>query len=161
MSESGDTEDIHSQNESSIRWFNMPEERYRSWGSDSSNGFVVMVIHSRKKTELKVAVAKLPMKINGRQTSVCIDSGSPISIFTIGVVEENTGHHRSETNGLLSWQNNDQAKIKVIGYNQSRLSIVRRDLMSSLGLQLIQKTLGENVKSIQGEQDVAETLGEE
>ena len=45
---------------------------------------VVMAIKSRKENELKVAGAKLPIRINGKQTSVWIDSGSPISIFTVG-----------------------------------------------------------------------------
>ena len=44
-----------------------------------------------------------------------------------------------------------EAKIKVIG--GSRPSIVGRELMSSHGLQLIQKTPGENLTSIQREQD--------
>ena len=38
----------------------------------------------KKNAELRVTGAKYPIKINGRKTSVCIDSGSPISIFTIG-----------------------------------------------------------------------------
>ena len=43
-----------------------------------------MSIRSKNRTELKVAGAKLPIAINGKKTSVWIDSGSPMSIFTIG-----------------------------------------------------------------------------
>ena len=42
------------------------------------------VYQSRKATELKVAGAHLSVKINGRATRVWIDSGCPISNFTVG-----------------------------------------------------------------------------
>ena len=45
---------------------------------------MVMAVRAKKNADLHVAGAKLPTKINGRKTSVGIDSGPPISIFTIG-----------------------------------------------------------------------------
>ena len=50
-----------------------------------------MAIKSRRETELKVAGAQLPIKINGRQTNVWIDSGSPISIFRVGELKQTLG----------------------------------------------------------------------
>ena len=50
-----------------------------------------MAINSRKETELKVAGARLPIKLNGKQTNFWIDSGSPISIFTVGELKRTLG----------------------------------------------------------------------
>ena len=134
-----------------------------------------MAIKPRKETELKVAGARLPIKVNGKQTNVWIDSGSPISIFTIGELKRTLGtagvnvkapapeddEFRDygniplrllgtvdvslETNG---WVTN--ANIRVIG--GSRPSIIGRDLMPNLKLQIVQKVPEENVMSVQGEQ---------
>ena len=90
-SEIGDAEDTYSQHENSVGWVNTPEKRQRSWDSDSSGDYVVMAIKSRRETELKVAGARLPIKINGRQTNVWINSGSPISIFTVGELKRTLG----------------------------------------------------------------------
>ena len=84
VSEIGGAEDAYSQPENSVGWVNTPDKRQKSWDSDSSGDYVVMSIKSRKETELKVDGARLPIKINGRQTNVWIDNGSPISTFTVG-----------------------------------------------------------------------------
>ena len=138
-----------------------------------------MAIKSRKETELKVAGARLPIKVNGKQTNVWIDSGSPISIFTLGELKrtlrtagvnvkapapgddefKDYGNNSLrllgtmdvllETNG---WVTN--ANIRVIG--GSRPSIIGRDLMPNLGLQIVQKAPEQNVMSVQNDQSGAE-----
>ena len=90
-SEIGDAEGTYSQHENSVGWVNTPEKRQRSWDSDSSGDYVVMAIKSRRETELKVAGARLPININCKQTNVWIDSGSPISIFTVGELKRRLG----------------------------------------------------------------------
>ena len=87
--ESEGMEDDASQHESSVGWLNKPQGRIRSSDSDCSREYLVMVIRSKKDAELKVARAKLPIEINGRETNVWIDSGPPISILTI---RENRKH---------------------------------------------------------------------
>ena len=73
-----------SQHASSIGWVNK-NPVVHSWDSSSSDGdYMVMAIKRKRVTELKVAGAQLPIKVNGKPTRVWIDSGSPISIFTIG-----------------------------------------------------------------------------
>ena len=73
-----------SQHASSIGWVNK-NRVVHSWDSSSSDGdYMVMAIKHKRSTELKVAGAQLPIKVNGKSTRVWIDSGSPISIFTIG-----------------------------------------------------------------------------
>ena len=138
-----------------------------------------MAIRSRRETELKVAGARLPIKVNGKQPNVWIDSGSPISIFTVGELKPTLGtagvkvkapapaddEFRDcgnnplrllgtmdvllETNG---WVTN--ANIRVIG--GSRKSIIGRDLMPNLGLQIVQKAPEENVMSVQSDQSAVE-----
>ena len=143
-----------------------------------------MAIKSWRKTELKVAGARLPIKINGKQTNVCIDTGSPISIITIGDLKWTLGTAgvnvkapAPEDDEFRDYENNPlrllgtmdvsletngwatSANIRVIG--GSRTSIIGRDLMPNLGLQIVQKAPEENVMSVQGEQPGAEaTEGE-
>ena len=69
---------------SSVGWVNDPNDEVHGWDSDSSTDFIVMSTKRRKEEELKVAGAKLALKIKGNSTQAWIDSGVPISIFTIG-----------------------------------------------------------------------------
>ena len=152
---------------------NPPVKKQRSWDSDSSGDYVVMAIKSRRETELKVAGARLPIKLNGKQTNVWIDNGSPISIFTIGEFKRTLGTAgfnvkapAPEDDEFRDYGNNPlrllgtmdvsletnrwvtSANIRVIG--GSRPSIIGRDLMPSMGLQIVQKAPEENVMSVQG-----------
>ena len=52
-----------------------------------------------------------------------------------------------------------EARIKVIGGN--RPSIIGRDLMPNLGLQIVQRSPEQKVMSVQGEQPGAETSSED
>ena len=183
-SEIDDAEDTYSQHENLVGWVNTPGKKQRSWDSDSSGDYVVMAIKSRRETEFKVAGARLPIKVNGKQTNVWIDSGSPISIFTIGELKLMLGtagvnvkapateddefrDYGSNPLRLLGtmdvslemngWVTN--ANIRVIG--GSRPSIIGRDLMPNLGLQIVQKAPEENVMSVQGEQPGADATEEE
>ena len=137
-----------------------------SWYSSSSDGdYMVMAIKHKRSTELRVAWAQLPIKINGKSTRVWIDSGSPISIFTIGELRKILGASgvkldtlSEEDNAFRDYGNNPlqmigtmavtiqsngwkiHARIKVIRGNRS--SIIERDLMPQLGLQLVQQSPG-------------------
>ena len=173
-----------SQHASSIGWVNK-NPVVHSWDSSSSDGdYMVMAIKHKRVTELKVAGAQLPIKVNGKPTRVWIDSGSPISIFTIGELRKTLGtsgvkldNLTEEDNAFRDYGNNPlqmigtmavtiqsngwkiHARIKVIGGN--RPSIIGRDLMSQLGFQLVQQSPGEQIMSIgEGNQDALEPEGE-
>ena len=113
----------------------------------------------------------MPIGINGNSTRVWIDSGSPISIFTIGELKRTLGASgikldtlSKEDNSFRDYGNNPlqmvgtmavtlesngwkiNARIKVIGGN--RPSIIGRDLMPQLGLQLVQQSPGDQTMSI-------------
>ena len=143
-----------------------------------------MAIKSRRETELKVASARQPVKINGKQTNVWIDSGSPISIFSVGELKRTLGtagvnvkapaleddefrDYGNDPLRLLGMMNVSleanrwvaDANIKVIGGN--RPSIIGRDLMPNLGLQIVKRIPEEKVMSVQGEKLEAEATGED
>ena len=130
-----------------------------------------MAIKHKRFTELKVAGAQLPIRINGKSTRVWIDSGSPISIFTIGELRRTLGASgikldtlSEEDNAFWDYGNNPlqmigtmavtiesngwkiNARIKVKGEN--RPSIIGRDLMPQLGLQLVQQSPEDQIMSI-------------
>ena len=172
--ESEGMEDDASQHEISVGWENTPQDCIRSWDSVTSKDYMVMAIRSKKNAELKVVGAKLSIKINGRKTTVWIDSGSLISLFTIGELRKTLGaaginlqevgskdhefrdygnnpNHLPETMKVELVSNvwATSASIKVIGGN--RPSIIGSDLMSELGLQLLQKAPDKQVMSIQDE----------
>ena len=149
-----------SQHASYIGWVNKYPVVH-SWDSSSSDGeYMVMAKKHKRFTELKVAGAQLLVRINGKSARVWIDSGSPISLFTIGELRrtlvssgikldalsnENNSFRDFGNNTLqmigtmaVTLESNDwkiNARIKVIGGN--RPSIIGRNLMPQLGLQLV------------------------
>ena len=162
-------DDAASQHASSIGWVNSSKPVVHSSDSSSSDGdYMVMAVRHKKFTELKVAGAQLPIRLNGKASRVWIDSGSPISIFTIGELRRTLGASRLKLDALseddtafrdcgnnplkligtmsVILESNGwkvDAKIKVIGRN--RPSIIGRDLMPQLGLQLVQQTPGDQI----------------
>ena len=85
-----ETECEKSQPESSVGWVNTATEKRnrRPWDSDKPE---VMAVRTKNQTELWVAEAKIPITISGWNSSVLIDSGSPISIFTINELRNSLG----------------------------------------------------------------------
>ena len=118
-----------------------------------------MSVRRMKEEELKVAGAKLVLWIDGQATQAWIDSGSQISIFTIGELKCTLGacnvrlqqldprHDQFRDYGsnplkflgkmVVTLQSNGwttKASINVIG--SCRPPIIGRDLMPELGLVL-------------------------
>ena len=133
---------------------------------------MVMAVRTKNQTEPRVAEAKLPITINGRKTSVWIDSRSPVSVFTLKKIRRPLGaagirlqevdsqdqefrDYGNKPINLLGTMKvqlasngwSTSAVIKVIG--GARPSIIGRDLISHLGLQLVQRKPGQEVMSIQ------------
>ena len=86
-----DPEESASNYGSSVGWVTGSKASAHGWDLDSSTEYVVMSIRRKKEEELRVAGAKLALKINGKATQIWIDSGSPISIFTIGELKRTLG----------------------------------------------------------------------
>ena len=79
-----------SQHASSIGWVKRNKPLVHMLDSSSLDGdYMVIALRHKRFTELKVAGAQLPIRTNGKASRVWIDSGSPISIFTIGELRRN------------------------------------------------------------------------
>ena len=154
-------------------WIN-PKKNVSDRGILTSRGdYMVMAVRAKKNAEFCVAGAKHPIKINGQKTSVWIDSGLPITNFTIGELRKTIGaagiklqevdpkdqelrDYGSNPIRLLGTMRVElvsngwvtSASIRVIGV--TRPSIIGRDLIAELGLHLVQKKSGHKVMSIQG-----------
>ena len=160
-----------SQHASSIGWVNKNPVVHSLDSSSSDGDYMVMAIKHKRFTELKVTGAQLPIRINGKSARVWIDSGSPLSIFTIGELRRTLGASgiklgtlSKEDNAFRDYGNNPlqmigtmavtlesngwkiNARIKVIGGNCP--SITGRDLMPQLGLQLVQQSPGDQIRFI-------------
>ena len=135
-----------------------------------------MAIRRKKETLMKVAGPKLKTYINGHPMNIWIDSGSPISILTLDDLRkavERAGislkQNDVEDDEFWDYSNNrtkilgrmelelapngwkTKAEVRVIG--GTRPSIVGRDLMGKLGLQLMQSDPRGQVMNIQGTED--------
>ena len=110
-----------SQHASSIGWVNK-NPVVHSWDSSSSGGnYMLMAKKHKRVTELKVAGAQLPIKVNGKPTRVWIDSGSPILIFTIGELRKTLGtsgvkldNLTEEDNAFRDYGNNPLQMIETM-----------------------------------------------
>ena len=106
---------------SSVGWVDQPKvpAQPRSWDSDSSGDYVVMANRSKKATELKlkVAIAQLSVKINGRATRVWIDSGTSISIFTVGELRSTLGAQNVKLESLTA----EESEYREYGDNPLKM----------------------------------------
>ena len=163
--------DVGSQVAANSRGFVRRE--HHSWSSESSDDYKVMAIRSKKETLLKVAGPKLKIYLNRHPMNIWIDSGSPISILTLDDLRKTVGRaginlkqDHIEDDEFRDYSNNrikklgrmelelasngwkTKAEVRVIG--GTRPSIVGRDLMGKLGLQLMQADPRRAVMNIQG-----------
>ena len=152
------------------------KREHHSWSSESSDDYMVMAIRRKKETLLKVAGPKLKIYINGHPMNNWINGGSPISILTLDDLRKTVGRaginskqddveddkFRDSSNNRIKmlgrmelelasngWKT--KAEVRVIG--GTRPSIVGRDLMGKLGLQLMQADPRREVMNIQGTED--------
>ena len=158
------------------------KREHHSWSSESSDDYMVMAIRRKKETLLKVTGPKLKIHINGHPMNIWIDSGSPISILTLDDLRRTVGRaginlkqddvdddeFRDYSNNRIKmlgrmelelasngWKT--KAEVRVIG--GTRPSIVGRDLMGKLGLQLMQADPRGEVMNIQGTEDSSSEKG--
>ena len=75
----------------SVGWVIDPIHLAHGWDSDSSTNYIVISIKRRQEEELKIAETKLALKTTVHSTQAWFDSGSPISVFTIGELKRTLG----------------------------------------------------------------------
>ena len=169
--EDSPSDEVSSQHATSVEFV---RKKHR-WSSESSDVYMVMAIRRKRETLLKIFGPKQKIKINGHPINIWIDSGSPKSIFTMDELTKTLGRTGIELSqkkveddkfpyyssnrikllgkvGLELASNGWKARIefRVIGGNKP--SIVGRNPMGNLCLQLMQTNPGETVMNIQGTQ---------
>ena len=152
------------------------KREHHSWSSESSDDYMVMAIRRKKETLLKVTGPKLKIYINGHPMNIWIDSRSPIFILTLDDLKKTVGRaginlkqDDIEDDEFRDYSNNrikmlgrmglelasngwkTKAEVRVLG--GTRPSIVGRDMMGKLGLQLMQADPRGAVMNIQGADD--------
>ena len=152
------------------------KREHHSWSSEGSDDYMVMAIRRKKETLLKVAGPYFKINNNEQPMNIWIDSGLPISKLTLDDLKKTVGRTRINLKQIdikdgefrdyskirikmlermevelasNGWKT--RAEVRVIG--GTRPSIVGRDLMGKLGLQLMQADPREAVMSIQGTED--------
>ena len=146
---------------------------HHSWSSESSDGYMVMAIRRKKETVLKVAGPKLKIYINRHPMNIWIDSGSSISILTLEELRRTVGRAginlKQDDTDDDEFRDYSNSRIKMLGRMElelalngwktkaevrvirgTRPSILGRDLMGKLGLQLMQADPRGEVMNIQG-----------
>ena len=102
---------------------------------------------------MKVAAAKLALKMNGHSTQAWIDSGSPISFFTIGELKRTLGKQKVQLQQLDSkddhFRDYGNNPLKLMGKMVATLQFNDLDLMPKLGLMLVQAPAEQGVLNIQ------------
>ena len=173
-----DPEENVSKYGSSVGWVTDSNAVTHGWLSNSSTDYVVMSARRKQEEELKVAGAKLALRINGHATQAWIDSGSPISIFTlkelkctIGIFNVRLQQLDSRDDQFRDYGNNPlkpkgkmvvtlqsngwttKSTINVIG--GCRPSISGQDLIPELGLMLVQAPAEHGVHKTQKQGETA------
>ena len=142
-----------------------------------SDDYMVMSIHrKRNETELKLPGARVQVEISGKKMWLWIDSGSPVTIFSINELKETLGKANIQLqpskDEFLDYNNN---RINILGKVTVMMSlngwaapaqlypgILGRDLMGTLGLELVQRKkvmgiTGEGISQEEEEYDELQT----
>ena len=137
--------------------------------TSGSDDYMVMSIKRKKnQTELKIPGARVQVEMSGKKMWLWIDSGSPVTIFSINDLKTTLGKANVQLQPskeeFLDYNNNRinilgkvtvmmslngwaaPARVSVISGNHQ--SILERDLMGTLGLELVQR---KKVMGITGE----------
>ena len=136
--------------------------------SGSDNYMVMSIKRKRNQTELKIPGTRVQVEESGKKMWLWIDSGSPVTIFSINDLKITLGkvniqlqpskyefldYNNNRTNilgkvtmmmSLNGWA--APAQLSVISMNHQ--SILGRDLMGTLGLELVKR---KKVMGITGE----------
>ena len=126
----------------------------------ASDDYMVMSIKRKKnETELKIPGTRVQVEVSGKKMWLWIDSGSPVTVFSMTDLKTTLGKANIQVqpskDEFLDYNNNRKnilgkiavtmslngwaapAQVSVISGNHQ--SILGRDLMGTLGLELVQR----------------------
>ena len=146
--------------EDPVAWVNQQGSGENESMTSGSDDYMVMSIKRKKNvTELKIPGTRVQVEVSGKKMWLWIDSGSPLTIFSLTDLKTTLGKANNQLqpskDEFLDYNNNRihilgkvavtmslngwaaPAKFSVIAGNHQ--SILGRDLMGTLGLELVQK----------------------
>ena len=163
------TQNLNDFTEDPVSWVNQQGSGENESMTSGSENYMVMSIKRKKnETELKIPGARVQVEVSGKKMWLWIDSGYPVSIFSITDLKTTLGkaniqlqpskdefldYNKNRINilgkvavmmSLNGWA--APAQVSVISGNLQ--SILGRDLMGTLGLELVQR---KKVMGITGE----------
>ena len=160
--------------EDPVAWLNHQGSGEKESMTSGSDGYMVMSTKRQKNvTELKIPGARVQVEESGIKMRLWIDSGSPVTIFSLTDLKTTLGKANIQLqpskDEVLDYNNNRihiigkvavtmslngwaaPAQVSVISENHQ--SILGRDLMGTLGLEWVQK---KKVMGITGEESSQE-----
>ena len=164
--------------EDQVAWVN--QQGYVENGSASSESDDCMVMSIKKKNvmEVKIPGARVQVEVSGRKMSPWVDSGSPVTIFSMtdlnATLSKTNFQLQPSQEDYLDYNNNRihilgkvavtmalngwaaPAQVSVIAGNDQ--SILGRNLMDTLGLELVQRG---KVMGISGEGSSQDAKGDD
>ena len=154
------TQNVNELVEDPVSWVNQQGSGENESMTSGSDDYMVMSIKRKKnETELKIPGARVQVEVSGKKMWLWIDSGSPVTIFSITDLQTTLGKANIQLqpskDEFLYYNNNRinilgkvavmmslngwaaPAQVSVISGNHQ--SILGRDLMGTLGLELVQR----------------------
>ena len=145
--------------EDQVAWVNQQQSGENESMTSGSDNYIVTSIKKKNVTELKIPGARVQVEVLGRKMWLWVDSGSPVTIFSITDLKATLGKTNIQLqpsqDEFLDYNNNRihilgnvavtmalngwaaPAQVSVISGNHQ--SILRRDLIGTLGLELVQR----------------------
>ena len=147
-------------NEDPVSWVNQQGIRENEFMTSGSDDYMLMSIKRKKnETELKIPGTRVQVEVSGKKMWLWIDSGSPVTIFSITDLKTALGKANIQLqplkDELLDYNNN---RINILGKvavmmslngwaapaqvsvkSGKHQSILGRNLMGTLGLELVQQ----------------------
>ena len=177
------TQNVSELNEDPVSWVNQEGCGENESMTSGSDDYMVMSIKRKKnETELKIPGARVQVEVSGKKMWLWIGSGSPVTIFSINDLKTTLGKANIQLQPskeeFLDYNNNRinilgkvtvmmslngwaaPAQLSVISGNYQ--SILGRDLMGTLGLELVQRKkvmgiTGEGISQEEEEYDELQT----
>ena len=147
---------VDNASEDQVAWVNQQGRGEKESMTSESYDYMVISIKKKNVIELKIPRARVQVEVSGKKVWLWVDSGSPVTIFSMTDLKATLG----KTDILLQEEfldyNNNRihiigkvavtmalngwaapAQVSVISVNHQ--SILERDLVATLGLELVQR----------------------
>ena len=147
--------------EDQVAWVNQKGSRDNESMTSGSDDYMVMSIKKQNVTELKIPGARFQVEVSGRKMWLWMDSGSAVTILSITDLKPTLGKTNNQLqpsqDEFLDYNNNQihilgkvavtmalngrAAPVQVSVISGNHQSILGRDLMGTIGLELVQRRI--------------------